>query len=230
MQVDISFRNATLEGIKQWVEKHLHTDQLELSFDAPALAAKVVQLPVETDDAEDDVPMDAAVAQLDVNGLPWDERIHASTKTFTAKGEWKRKRGISELLFETVADELRSQSRQLPVQPVKLDPVTERNDAVNLSLKQQAFAPVTLPPVQQTSAPVTLPPVVQAGERTFAGLMQIISNLFANNVLQPTYLTELAQKITQGSGIQVNAIVDIMDNPSLVNYAYEILKFEGKIA
>lgn len=39
-------------------------------------------------------------------GIPWDERIHAGTKTITAKGEWTRKKGITDELFESVVAEL----------------------------------------------------------------------------------------------------------------------------
>lgn len=39
-------------------------------------------------------------------GIPWDERIHAGTKTITAKGEWTRKKGITDELFDSVVAEL----------------------------------------------------------------------------------------------------------------------------
>jgi hypothetical protein len=47
--------------------------------------------------------------ELDSDGLPWDERIHAATKTKTAKGAWKKKRGVDEVEFGKVAGELQEQ-------------------------------------------------------------------------------------------------------------------------
>ncbi|MCF2909964.1 hypothetical protein L1285_16705 [Pseudoalteromonas sp. DL2-H2.2] len=45
--------------------------------------------------------------ELDSNGLPWDERIHTSTKNKTEKGVWKKKRGVSEPVFNEVVAELK---------------------------------------------------------------------------------------------------------------------------
>lgn len=39
---------------------------------------------------------------LDSRGFPWDERIHAATKTKTQDGVWKRKRGVDEALVKQV--------------------------------------------------------------------------------------------------------------------------------
>lgn len=48
-----------------------------------------------------------ASAELDINGLPWDERIHASTKTKTVPGAWTKKRGLDEKTEKKVIAELR---------------------------------------------------------------------------------------------------------------------------
>ncbi|MBQ4838810.1 hypothetical protein [Pseudoalteromonas luteoviolacea] len=45
--------------------------------------------------------------EVDKNGIPWDERIHASTKTQTDKGVWKKKRGVNDKLFNEVVAELK---------------------------------------------------------------------------------------------------------------------------
>jgi hypothetical protein len=51
-------------------------------------------------------PLSGGVA-LDKAGFPWDERIHASTKTFNADGTWRKKRGIDATTISTVEAELR---------------------------------------------------------------------------------------------------------------------------
>lgn len=48
---------------------------------------------------------------IDKSGLPWDERIHSSSKALTAEGLWRKKRGVG----DTTAVE--SALRQLPVAP-----------------------------------------------------------------------------------------------------------------
>lgn len=45
--------------------------------------------------------------KIDKSGLPWDERIHASTKGFTGDGLWRRKRGVSDSEYDGVIAQLR---------------------------------------------------------------------------------------------------------------------------
>lgn len=45
---------------------------------------------------------------LDKANLPWDARIHASAKTFTAEGFWRKKRGAEDALVAEVEAELKA--------------------------------------------------------------------------------------------------------------------------
>ena len=54
-------------------------------------------------------PTQIANAELDKGGLPWDARIHAGTKTKTQKGDWTRKKGVDDAVFDAVVAELRQQ-------------------------------------------------------------------------------------------------------------------------
>jgi hypothetical protein len=61
-------------------------------------------------DAETSTSAQAATdtpATFDAAGLPWDERIHSSSKAIVADGTWRQKRGVSELLVKKVEAELR---------------------------------------------------------------------------------------------------------------------------
>lgn len=49
-------------------------------------------------------PQDAP--EFDARGLPWDERIHASSKATNADGSWRNKRGVDKDLLAAVEDEL----------------------------------------------------------------------------------------------------------------------------
>lgn len=49
------------------------------------------------------------VGDVDSTGLPWDERIHASTKTMNADGTWRQRRGLNDPgLVKRVEAELRA--------------------------------------------------------------------------------------------------------------------------
>jgi len=46
--------------------------------------------------------------ELDSKGLPWDDRIHAGTKTKTVPGAWKAKKGVDAATVASVEAELRA--------------------------------------------------------------------------------------------------------------------------
>lgn len=46
--------------------------------------------------------------ELDKEGLPWDGRIHASTKTKTVEGVWKKKRNLDPSFLASVVEELKA--------------------------------------------------------------------------------------------------------------------------
>ncbi len=69
---------------------------------------------------------------LDADGLPWDERIHASTKTKTAKNTWTK---------------------------VRNGPKGDALAAIEAELRARAGAPTPMPPV---AAPIPVPSVVAA--------------------------------------------------------------------
>lgn len=52
--------------------------------------------------------------ELDAEGMPWDARIHASTKTKKVDGCWKPKRGVSKSLVAEVEAELRGETQPEP--------------------------------------------------------------------------------------------------------------------
>lgn len=73
-------------------------------------AKEVFGTPAEATTQETTPPAPEATAiDVDSDGLPWDVRIHASTKTTLAKtGQWKKKRGVDQTLVEEVEAELRA--------------------------------------------------------------------------------------------------------------------------
>lgn len=59
-----------------------------------------------------------AAVLLDCNGIPWDGRIHASTRTQSAKGAWKALKGVAPNLVASVEQELRGATSGTPFTPL----------------------------------------------------------------------------------------------------------------
>ncbi|MBP5698083.1 MAG: hypothetical protein J6W96_00970 [Alphaproteobacteria bacterium] len=108
----------------------------------------------------------------DKNGLPWDERIHSSNHKMTDKGVWQRRRGITDIEFERVKNELLGvQAPVTPVTPVAVEP-------------QEVVTPVAPAP----TAPVApISPVV-------APTQLVVDNQFVPQVVAPDiYAQPVAQ-------------------------------------
>lgn len=50
----------------------------------------------------------APAGGVDSAGLPWDERIHASTKTVKGDGTWTRRKGVQDTTYNAVVAELKA--------------------------------------------------------------------------------------------------------------------------
>lgn len=124
----------------------------------------------------------ASAIELDSRGLPWDSRIHSSTKKKTEKGTWATRKGVgsNQVLINQVEAELRATLPQTTPQAATPAPVFPQAPAV---------APtVTLPPIPvvapttptaplPTLAPaLSLPPAppVPSVPATFAELTQAL--------------------------------------------------------
>ena len=57
-------------------------------------------------------------APLDSQGIPWDGRIHATTKTFAPNGHWKNRRGVDGAEVVRVTAELKAAMGIVPMAPV----------------------------------------------------------------------------------------------------------------
>jgi hypothetical protein len=80
----------------------------------PPMPSPAALAPGAGDDGEDDGPVNAAAPATDVNGLPWDERIHAATKATKADGSWRARRNVSADLVQQVEAELRARNAAAP--------------------------------------------------------------------------------------------------------------------
>ena len=81
---------------------------------APVVESTSVEeeLPDLSQDEPKEVKSDSLVEEqneLDVNGLPWDKRIHSGKPTKNADGSWKKRRGVDDATFEKVVAELKGE-------------------------------------------------------------------------------------------------------------------------
>jgi len=114
--------------------------------------------------------------KVDGEGLPWDQRIHVSTKTFRqSDNTWKLRKGVDATLVEAVKAELRA----CMAVPVPASPLTTAlNTIATLDLAPAgvphlsgSWTPETghvvgipVPPVPVVTPPVPAPPVTVAPE------------------------------------------------------------------
>lgn len=114
--------------------------------------------------------------RLDKTGIPWDERIHASSRVKTSDGCWRKRRGIDDATVATVEAELKA------LMAIPQLPITT-----------QGIAIVPQPPVAVTQeiaavASVPAPPAV-ADRVAFVALITLASNAIGAKKLTQEQLT-----------------------------------------
>lgn len=131
-------------------------------------------------------PMAAPIQNMgdvDVDGVPWDGRIHSRAKTKINSGQWKRKRGVPEELISQVHNELKG-AGAAPA-PVPGAPVN--TDVVNPPASHAA--PVPPAPMGATMAP---PPDSQS--LTFEAIQSKVAIGMKDGVLKTRDLMSLCAK------------------------------------
>lgn len=139
-------------------------------------------------------PPGAAGIDVDAQGLPWDGRIHASTRSKIADGTWKLRRGVDDDVLAAVSNELRQTMGLIPTEVVPPSPLTPPPAQVFAQPEAQVPPPPFAPPVAPPAPPVATLPMEtpQAGiangaslseAMTFPKLMQKITAAFAAKTL-----------------------------------------------
>lgn len=104
-------------------------------YDGQTPAQTVVEAPIENDPEPAATIEPAAVVidavagvELDVNGTPWIEEAHATTKTKTVKGVWKKKRGLEDNTVAALEATAREKIAGTPQPVVPTEPVVAPAD------------------------------------------------------------------------------------------------------
>jgi len=142
-----------------------------------------------------------AVGDLDANDLPWDPRIHSSSKAKNKDGTWRYKRGVNKDAVATVEAELKG-LLSTPVAPPP-PPV------------QETAAPPPPPPAQETVAP---PPPVEGV--TVPAFLQLVT---ANIVAKKWTREEIEQAIVNQGVPGVEKIPHLMAHKDLIPKVLEEL-------
>lgn len=164
----------------------------------PAAVAPVPMAPAAPSSPASDV-------KLDSKGLPWDERIHASTKTTVADGSWKKKKGINDpALIARVEAELRARVAADAHLPAGVDTNGLHSGGAFPGMPEAptqdpavafggAAAPVPFaPPVAPSLPAMPVAPSASADPTTFEQLMTLVSPLVVATKLPPTATNQAA--------------------------------------
>lgn len=171
----------------------------------------------------------ASGVELDKNGLPWDERIHAGTKTKLKSGEWKAKKQVDAALVAQVEAELRARVAATPAAPVAAAPVAPVAPAAPVVDPAAVFggaapgvppAPAipTAPPVASLAPAATVAPSAVADPATFEQLMPRITAAVTAGIMPPTAVG--AACAAHG----VASVVTLQQSPQFVPLVWATLK------
>ena len=191
----------TLNGnLTEFVESRTCSEETNNPKPA-ALAAEGAErsaAPDTPDHASDVVEPDTAkhdASDRDADGLPWDERIHASTKGRNADGTWKKRRNVNAEYKKLVEQELRD-AMALPqteppatapgsdAQPPEPAPGSDTQTPAPAPEPQQDAPP---PPAATADAPTTFMGLVGEIGKAGYGQAQINTALAACDPPVPTF-------------------------------------------
>jgi hypothetical protein len=111
-------------------------------------------------------------AELDSDGLPWDDRIHAGSKTKLAKtGQWKKKRGVEDERVRQVEAELRL-LMSVPSPAATPSVFAESDAAAAFTVPKPSVPPATAPEFAPPATPSAVTPASEI--RTMAELTKAI--------------------------------------------------------
>lgn len=172
------------------------------------------------DDDEDGTPSDAAT---DNTGLPWDERIHSGSKALTAKGVWKKRKGVSDDMVRAVEAELRAPSPSVLPQPVAI-PTMAPTSAMPTPQPVMAAMPAAQP-MTQAMPVVAQPepmPVAPTGT-TFPEFMQTLGTQMQGET--PKITEANVAWVAQQIGLP--SITDLGTNPEKIEQAVTLFRQYG---
>ncbi len=201
MKIDITIKNISLEEGQTLL--NLLNDEIEEK---------------EYREPNADANQPSSHGETDSKGLPWDERIHAISKTKTQKGEWKARRGVSHELIKQVENELRSVTPNVqPTLPAR--GIFQAGDSFPQGAIYQPL-PQTIPPAVPVQQPIS-----------FKTLMDTMGSLFQSGKITAMTVPEILKETSAAfnAATPLTSVTDIMHNQEMINYFYQTLQQKGLI-
>lgn len=150
--------------------------------------------------------------QLDKDGLPWDERIHSSSKAMTEKGVWRVKRGLDDKLKTKVEAELRATLGATPTAATAEATVAAIAEAATPSLPPMPGAPA-LP------SPAALP------DPAYTALVQLIAqNTNSAQNPQGRITDDWVKQVLTHYGVAEGSLQNLAHNPALIPQISDYIK------
>lgn len=164
MPVRIEFSGPTLTDVLGQMEQfQAGVGVVDLSATVAPVSIVAPVAPVVPVVEQEEVPATTDANGFDKAGFPWDERIHAATKTQNKDGTWRYKRYTDEATIKSVEAELSARINGTPVvQQAPVVPVVEQ-------------APVLPTAAAATPSPVVPTPTVAVGNVTPATIVAFIN-------------------------------------------------------
>lgn len=196
--------------------------------------------------------------ELDITGVPWDPRIHSdAAERKTAKGVWKKRKGVDDLTCSTVHNELLAMMAAkvgtaaaapsaLPAGGVLGHPAnTPHQVAVEVApgqfvvqqpgVETPLAAPVSLAVETPLAAPLSLAPLAPITAAPvvptdFPGLMNYLSPLLNAGTLDQRHIDHVCGhfKLVDAQGVAQIALAQ--SRPDLINVLYQSFKAQADAA
>ena len=245
---------SVIARIVELIQEEGLGDTLTDTTPAPASAPTPTLPPVSAA-----MPVAPTHTLTDTSGLPWDERIHAGSKTTKADGTWTRRRGVDDATYKSVEAELRAQAglgnpQPQPVaipQPAATSPVPVAAPAAPVATAIGATvaapvpssvptAPAVAPTLPEPVAPQPAPavaPVVSGPPTNLHELMTALTPLTQSGTVTAEYLSGIIAEVntawvTHLGGKTLNGLGDIAAFPQfpIAGYIWQLFQRDGKVA
>ena len=170
-------------NVTELVESQVLTDEPAIVVDAEQIAE---QLP----------PAMKATLEIDVDGVPWDARIHSdAAEPKTQAGRWKKKRGVDTEEYDRITRELQLLASgkvgtdELPIPTLPVQPDLELPLVDLVQIKTEETPLVEVAPDQFEVATLNTPPAPIP--TTHVDLMKWVATQLATQKLTPIDITEV---------------------------------------
>lgn len=143
---------------------------------ADSIAPNAESVFASTPEAPEAVAAAPAGVELDADGVPWDERIHSSSKKKTAKNVWAKRKNLPDGLHEQVTAQLKAGAPEPTPEPVSQDrpqPNTAAPDAPAAPGEDTVPDAPSAPEAPDAEAP--LPEGNKVGDANDSGLASVLA-------------------------------------------------------